>query len=570
MRSLRASLSDRRARQRGSILGGLLIIVAMLAILIGALMTELSTSFMLSRNVSERVQREATVNSAMEWGLYQLANSSVPHVCARDSRGPWFLSSVNGSPAAVTEQCAAIVPDVATGLGAGAFSVAGMRETIGGRDLFLVGSQAGTLSAYSFGSTTRAWSLGLGGAPTGPTLASQDPNRPGHVSVLVPVNATRPTCLGHCVALYDQGAGIPVYRCDMVAAAAVTAQPASGANFPDEAFFGDAAGMLFVFDADSTGGCTPATLLPGLSGAIVSQPVVLPGTITGKGHVTTTVDDVFAVASTGTATQFVHWQYTEVFDDRIGIPLRTLVPIGSASVPVGGNAVASDPNTLVPANGAAISLAVAGRTGRIALARITATSIRGGFTYTTSVSSAVALAGQVTHDPYWCHCPGGDLIGVGGGNGFLYVLDTSLNVSRSYDGQADGRPAINSTPVADSAGDWYFGADDGFVYDVEIPASGVQMFKAARFGPGGAIRSSPVAGACGAATCVYFASTTAGAYFTDLASTRTIELRACVSIGPGSTSCAADPRLWARVTIGPPSVVGGRGISVQGWSYYSP
>ena len=82
MTSIRRVLSDRRARQRGSVLSGLLIIVAMLAILIGALMTDLSSSFVLSRTVGERVQREATVSSAMELGFYELQASAVPHVCA--------------------------------------------------------------------------------------------------------------------------------------------------------------------------------------------------------------------------------------------------------------------------------------------------------------------------------------------------------------------------------------------------------------------------------------------------------------------------------------------------------
>jgi hypothetical protein len=370
--------------------------------------------------------------------------------------------------------------------------------------------------------------------------------------------------------LYDQAAGAPAFRCDMPSAAAVVSQPVAGANFPGDAFFGDAGGTMYVYDASSDGSCLPVAALTGLVGPVVGQPIVLPGTTVSKGHVTTVVDDIFVVTSSATTTQLAHWQLTQTTDNRIGVPVSVLLPIAALPIAVGGNAVESNASALVPVNGSAIRVAIAGRTGKIALGRITATLTNAGFTYTMSASAAVALAGQVTHDPYWCHCPGGDLIGVGGANGFLYLLDTSLNIVRQYDGQADGRPAINSTPVADSAGDWYFGADDGFVYDVEIPASGLQMFKAARFGPGGALRSSPVAGACGSATCVYVASTTSGPYFARLASTRVIELRACVTTAPASTACAANPRLWARVMVGPVAVVGGTGISVQGWSYYSP
>jgi hypothetical protein len=160
---------------------------------------------------------------------------------------------------------------------------------------------------------------------------------------------------------------------------------------------------------------------------------------------------------------------------------------------------------------------------------------------------------------------------VGGTNGLLYLYTSGLAaVAYTYDGQPDGRPAINTTPMADAAGDWYFGANDGQVYDVEIPMGGTQMFKAAKFGPGGAIASSPIVGACPAGPCLYFASTIAGSYFARIGSTRVSDLRACISSTPGSTSCASNPRLWARVQVGPGAVWGGTGVYVQGWSFYSP
>ena len=76
---------------------------------------------------------------------------------------------------------------------------------------------------------------------------------------------------------------------------------------------------------------------------------------------------------------------------------------------------------------------------------------------------------------------------MGGTNGKLYLFTTGLSPAYQYDGRLDGRP-INTTPMADANGEWYFGASDGYVYDVEIPMGGTQMFKAARFGPGGADR----------------------------------------------------------------------------------
>jgi hypothetical protein len=162
---------------------------------------------------------------------------------------------------------------------------------------------------------------------------------------------------------------------------------------------------------------------------------------------------------------------------------------------------------------------------------------------------------------------------VGGASGRLYLLNQALSIQWTYDGAADGFPAINSTPAVDANGDWYFGADDGYVYDVEIPASGAAMFKAARFGPGGAIRSSPVvgtSGACNPGPCLYFGSSTAGSYFARIGITRIVEIRACVSSSPCSSASVPNPRLWARIKVGSPGIVGGRGVYVQGWSYYSP
>ena len=61
MKGLGPVFKDRRRRQRGSVLSGLLIIVAFLAILIGSIMSELTSSFLISRTLVTRVQREATV-----------------------------------------------------------------------------------------------------------------------------------------------------------------------------------------------------------------------------------------------------------------------------------------------------------------------------------------------------------------------------------------------------------------------------------------------------------------------------------------------------------------------------
>ncbi len=101
--------------------------------------------------------------------------------------------------------------------------------------------------------------------------------------------------------------------------------------------------------------------------------------------------------------------------------------------------------------------------------------------------------------------------------------------------------------------------------------SGTQLFKAARFGPSsGSITSSPVAAACANDTCIYFGSSNAGSWYYRIGTTRVSDLRACVSNAAGSTTCAGNPRLWARVQVGPAAGASGTPVSVQGWSFYSP
>jgi hypothetical protein len=569
LKKLSRFFADGRRSQRGSVLSGLLIMVALLSIIIGALMSQLSSSFMLSRNLLQREQREATVNSAVELGLYQMATSAVPAVCVRDSRGPWYVTSLNGRSAAVTQSCTAIVPDQSNRISAGSFVIDGIHEVVNGHNSFVVGDQTGRVRSYPFGTTSPEWSINAGGAITGAPSALADPGEYPDVALLLPV-AAGGSCGGHCVALYDQaGSGAPAFQCDMAASAAVVGGPAAevaavgSPNFPSYAFFGDTSGRLYVYDI---AGCGLLASQGGLGGAIIGQPIVFTGAISGH-KPRTVAADIFVVVSGSTSTVLQHWQYTETSGDSDSNGLRLMA---SVSLAVGGNAVVSGPSSSVPTNGATIRVAVAGRSGRMEIGRIQVTSSRQGPTYTISAGATGALAGNVVAAPYWCHCPSGDTIGVGSTNGFLYLLDPNLNVTHQYDSQADGRPAIRSTPTADVSGDWYFGADDGYVYDVEVPATGMQLFKAARFGPGGAIHSSPVQGGCGAGPCLYFASTTAGSYFVRLGTTRIVDLRACVTSTPGSVTCAASPRLWARAEVGPPSVVGGKGISVLGWSYYSP
>jgi hypothetical protein len=567
---------DGRARQRGSILSSLLIIVAFLSILVGALMTELTNSFLISRTLVARMQHEATLTSAVELGIGQLHSGVVPPVCARDARGPWFVT-LNNSPAAVTETCMAIVPDLEGLLSPGAFNVDGLHDKVAGRDQYIVGDSSGRLRAYAFGQMVPAWSVAIGGPLTATPLSMLD--EAGSAVLFVPEAMAGSGCGGHCVASFDDDGSAPSFQCSMPASSIVNTTPAAevsatgSRNFPDYVFFGASgtAGRLYVYDAAATSRCAQLTSAA-LGGGAVGAPLVFPGTVTSDHNITTTRDEIFVLVSDGSNTSLEHWRYTETVDEASSTTF-SLNQVDSLFLTnqIGGHAAGYSINSTLPVSGANLTLALAGVSGGMATVRI---SVGSGPSYTASLVASTMLPGGVSRPPYWCHCPGQDLIGVGSTNGVLYVLNTGLAVQWSYDGQADGRPAINSTPQADSNGDWYFGANDGYVYDVEIPITGQQMFKAARFGPGGAILSSPIVGGaddgCTPGACVYFASSSAGSYFARIGGTRIIDLRACISSASGATSCAANPRLWARVEIGSAAILGGRGVYVQGWSYYSP
>lgn len=575
MKQLQLLLHDRRRRQRGSVLSALLIIVAFLSILIGALLTELTDSFVVSRELVARAGVEATATSAVELAINQLQAGPVPPVCAKDtSANPspprpetWTLTSLNGHPATVSQTCKGILPEVVKIVAPGSFTVDGVRDTRAGRNRYLVSDSAGQLYSYKFGQTTATpgWPIWLGGGPSGPPFTAADPN--GSVNIFVPVAKPGGTCAGHCVVVFNDTGGQPSFHCDLPANSLADGVAGGSGNFPGYAFFGDS-GHLYAFDARSNHTCTSLAQSPTVGGKVAGAPLVFPGRVTNGGD--TKSDEVFILVTSSSGTNLQHWRFTETIDEGGGEggsnqTLRSWTPVGNLSLN-GSNAVGYGISLAAPP----WNLVVATASGRLDLVRISGSS---GSSYTMSAGASIVLPNGATtaHAPYWCNCPGNvDLIGVGGTNGLLYLFDGGLNVAYSYDGQPDGRPAINTTPMADPNGEWYFGANDGSIYNVEIPVSGPQMFKAARFGRGGAIASSPIVGACPNGPCLYFGSSSAGSYFARIGSTRVSDLRACVSSAAGSTTCAANPRLWARVQIGPGGIWGGSGVFVQGWSFYSP
>ena len=542
MKAIRALLADRKRSQRGSVLSGVLIITAFLAIIAGGLMTELSSSFLLSRTLMHRVDYEATINSAVELALNGLQTTPINSGCPTPTG-----ASLNSQTAVATYVSCWPTVDARSLNGvetpvvnsAEAFNVDGTYANVpvGGSE-YLVGDSGGTFYRFAFGQTngrTSPWKFALGGTITGPPLAMAD----GSNRVVIPVaNSTAGAgCSTNCIAILTVGGSIPCY---LQASGNVTSRPAAGFNYPDVAFAGDSNGMLYAYD---TPGCSRETQTQSPS----SQPVL--GIVAFKGDTAKSprTDEVYVLQGDSTSSQLLHFSYS---DNRRGVANLVNIPAGTAiNLPPNPVGLTFDQATL-PAR-----LAITFLRGALAMVQIQ-TSFGMVMTGTGSVPASVGDAA------YWCHCPGpSDVIGVGGQNGTLYLLDANLNSTVSF---PIGAPIFTS-PSADSAGDWFVGADDGNLHEVPAVAATPKppvMFGSKTFGQ---IRSSVQLGSCGAWICAYLGSMNTDLYMVPL-DARDVVLSARITSSPG-----ANPQLWASIEVGGDGAQSSlTAVHVQGWSYYSP
>lgn len=567
------SRRQRRVRaQRGSVLSAVLIMVVFLSILGGALMGELSSVFLVTRSQAGRIATEASLDSSVAYGIGSLEQRSVPVHCVTDQPSP-STTTLNGMSTAAASICRAIVPNAVTALAGGTSSVDGTLDTVAGRNRYLISDSSGVLHAYQFGKSIESWEKDLGGQQTAPLLST---NSGGSPVLLIPVTIPGSGCSSHCVALFNSAGAVPSFRCSMPAPTAVSAQPAvetpvsGGVNFPDYAFIGSSS--LSVYDASPNGSCE-LKKAASLFGTAVGAPLVFPGS-NRRDQVS---DDVFVVVTSAAGTSLQHWSYTETTargSDEGGGTTIDLGRLSSLNLNVGSGAVGYSADITAPSSNTPIMLAVASASGRLALARISVSGSN--YSMSLTLNRSLPNGAATSRPPYWCtaRCQGTDLIGVGGTNGTLYLLNGSLNVAYTY--TEAGLAAIDTTPVADANGDWYFGDDNGFVYDVELPPKGPQLFKAARFGPGGQnqVRSSPYVGSpggCSGCVGIYFgaAGSGGGAYFVQIGKIRVMDVTSCLTSGAKSTTCTGAARLWTRIEVGDPQYVGGQGVNTVGWAYFT-
>jgi len=321
--------------------------------------------------------------------------------------------------------------------------------------------------------------------------------------------------------------------CAINATGPVISVPAGSPSFSSSAYFGGGEDLQAI-DLQK---CEPGKNLtiPG------NQPVVAGPIAFCRNSCPSSTDEVYAVVSDTVSSRLVRYSYS---GGNFTAQTPLALPWGSAS----GLALSS---VTLPA-----SMAITFKGGGIALVQL---SLNGTMTLAPpkSVGSAIARA------PYWCgQC--GNLIGVGAQNGALYLFDSVLNSVASY---APGGSAITTTPQADAAGNWYFGTNSGYVYEVQYHSGQAAITYANRYGPMAQIESSVQVGYCHGNSwiCVYAGALNNTAYLVPLDSHDAV-VTACISAAPPGCTAGANPRLWTRVEVG--TAVSTNTVHVEGWSYY--
>ena len=542
MRTALALLWAGRRSQRGGVLSAVLIMTAFIAIISGALMAELSGNLLVSRTLLNRVNNEATDNSAVEVALSQLQTTALNAPCPSTSP-----ASVNNTTASTSYiACWATVREskkvTSVGGGGSQFLVDGVHGTANGLDDYVVGDVGGTLYDIPFGSSSPRWSVSVGSTVTATPLIIPVPGSSSRVLDVVPVESPvcgQPNCLNVLVDV-PGSTNAPTAGCIAQAAGGVIqAQPGPSRTQAGLVYF--AAGSTFYASDVSQSGqqqCDfeSSATIPN-NELLQAQPIALPCT---KGCGGGTTEYVFTVVGASGATHLLEWTYRK----------SALKLAQSFALPWGNASGAAFSGTASP-----VTMAITFGNGAVELVSVSSTG-------NVSLGANASTGMTVADAPYWCHCPGGDEIGVGGQNGALHLFDGSLQPIGTLSG---GGSAIVTTPAADGAGNWYYGANDGYVHEVQVVQGQAYLTQVDTFGPMGATTSAVVVSGCSIGICVYLGASNDVAYLVPLDARRAI-ISACISTAPPACS-GANPRLWAKVAVGASGAP--QAVHVEGWSYYS-
>jgi hypothetical protein len=472
----------------------------------------------------------------MESAFNQLQTTSVDKGCP-----PLASINMNGRTAATSYL--SCWPDASRSpqnlVTSGAFTIDGTHVNLPGRNEYLLGDNNGNVYGFGFGQRSPSFTYSVDGTLTAPPAAIAGPNNLPSLLDLIAVSGS--DCGASCVAVMQESSG--QLWCFLTANARISGRPAGAANpnLSGLAYFGDASGTLFAYAPRSVDNCPQQTQFGGLAQPIVSGPVVFAGSVIN--HVSS--DEIYVVASDANSSHLVHFTYSQGKHQAPQLQLAAT----SFDLPANAKGLALQSNTL-PAR-----LAVTFAGGQVAVVQI-----QSDFSMVSAGSATIPTA--ISGAPYWCHCSGGNLIGVTGHNG-LYLFDAGLNPYASY---GVSGTTLNTAPAADGLGDWFFGANDGYIYEVQTNA-GSAIAPATKFGNLGAgVGVSTEVGVCPAGLCIYTAVRNGNAYLIEL-DARDAVLSACISSSP--PTCSGDnPHLWATAQV--QARVNPQTVRVTGWSYYSP
>jgi hypothetical protein len=317
----------------------------------------------------------------------------------------------------------------------------------------------------------------------------------------------------------------------------VVSQPSASPTQPGLVYYGDGT-LLEATDVSVPGsGCDPESSVT-VSGSqpVVAGPIAFP-CASACGN---TADEVYAVVSDNSSSRLVRYTYGNS-------TLRQVTP--DLSLPWANVSGISVSAATLPAE-----VAISFR-GGVALVQLDA---KGGMW----PAASAAIAAGVSDAPYWCHCPSGDLIGLGAQDGGLYLYNRALVPQPGFPA---GGALISTTPGVDAAGNWYFGAADGYVHEVQLQPGQTSMTQVESYGPVGQVTSSVQVAGCPQGICVYLGTLNNHAYLVPLDARKAV-ISACITTSPPTCS-GANPRLWASVEVG--AIAGPQTVHVQGWSYYS-
>jgi len=539
MSGLKALLSDRRRSQRGSVLSGVLIMTAFIAIISGALMTALSGTFLVSQDLMNRVQNEATVNSAIEVSVSQLQASQLYSPCPAltpvNLNGRTAVSSYsrcwprnhesqNGEP---------------VGVPSAAFNLDGVQAVGNGFNDYVVGNSAGSVFDYRFGATAARWTLNLNGTLTAQPMVIANGGSPNQAIDVFPMTGAACSPTPNCIDVrVDTNSGTPSQKCTISALGTVASQPAASSpsgGYGGYVYYGEGPN-LDVSDL-SGGDCDPLGPPVGTTQPVVAGPVALRCPSCSR-----VTDNVYVVVSDGLSSSLVWYTYN-TNSNKFSNPLAS-VPLPSPNVAgIAASSVTAPADIAITFGNGAIAVAHVAASGTITLA-------------TTSVPDGIS------DDPYWCAACG-NLLGVGAQNGVLYLFDAALNIKGSYSTGSE----ISTTPDTDGAGNWYVATEDGYLRELQLIQlqSGPSLVQVESYGRMSRFGSAAQVGACATGICIYGGAQDGSVYLVPLDARHAI-ISACISTSPPACS-GANPRLAAEVEIG--SAGNRQAVHVQGWSYYS-